>query len=273
MSTKTTKPGVDDGVSTTVVATEVTPLGRAGFAAGSTTATGKWKDGLCDCCSQGICHPSLWCAWCCPLLLMGQVLTRLKMTWYGTSAVAGAYRYTFWTILGIVIVYCIASSVLGCPPEPPTQDDIDQMMAYVDDDNTANDIQSSFQQMMAEYEECPDWKSYTLSCVEVIMTLYSLIVMIRLRRAVRMSYQIKAQSCCGDDGTCVEDCCCVFWCSCCTVSQMARQTADYDHIRAVCCSTTGLPTDLEVAVPPPEPFVMMEESRGDSGKLTPASVI
>jgi hypothetical protein len=190
------------------------------------------------------------------------------MTWYGTAAVDGAYRHSFWMILVMVVTYFTASIFLSCPPEPPAQDDIDQLKSMVDDDLIATQIQQEFEKMAEEYEQCPVWKIHLTSCIEFVMFLYTVIVMIRLRRAIRMSYKIPARDCCCDDGSCVEDCCCVFWCGCCTVSQMARQTADYDHVRAVCCSTTGLPPDLEngtilfTSTSSPEPIVMGSVSRG-----------
>jgi hypothetical protein len=79
-----------------VVATEVTPLTTTGLVGGGTdgggghrstvvttatiwesngTSYGRWKDGLCDCCSFGCCHPSLLNSICFPQLLMGQVRT------------------------------------------------------------------------------------------------------------------------------------------------------------------------------------------------------
>mmetsp|Transcript_43821 Transcript_43821/g.106263 ORF Transcript_43821/g.106263 Transcript_43821/m.106263 type:complete len:276 (+) Transcript_43821:290-1117(+) len=238
------------------IATEATPLAGKVTAATTPTILGRWKDGIFDCFSQGLCHPSLWCACCCPLLLMGQVLTRLKMTWYGTSSSSStAYRRTFWTVLGIFITYCVASSSLSCPPEPPSQGDIDELKSMIDDDSIITQIQQDIDQMTLDYEACPGWKPYVLSCIQCVMGLYTLVVMIRLRRAVRTAYRIPPRGCCGGpSGDCgdvcaVEDCCCVFWCTCCTVSQLARQTADYDHIRAVCCSTTGLPSDVEADIP------------------------
>eukprot|EP00529_Nitzschia_sp_RCC80_P027120 CAMPEP_0113468834 /NCGR_PEP_ID=MMETSP0014_2-20120614/15571_1 /TAXON_ID=2857 /ORGANISM="Nitzschia sp." /LENGTH=280 /DNA_ID=CAMNT_0000361259 /DNA_START=222 /DNA_END=1064 /DNA_ORIENTATION=+ /assembly_acc=CAM_ASM_000159 len=262
------KGSVVDGVAVpevvataTVLATEATPL-AAGKVTTTTTITPTIL--IFDCFSQGLCHPSLWCACCCPLLLMGQVLTRLKMTWYGTttttttSATDGsgaAYRRTFWTVLGIFITYCVACSLLGCPPEPPSQDDVEELKSMIDDDSTITQIQQDVDQMALDYEACPGWKPYVLSCIQCVMGLYTLVVMIRLRRAVRTAYRIPPRGCCGGpSGDCgdvcaVEDCCCVFWCTCCTVSQLARQTADYDRIRAVCCSTTGLPSDVEADIP------------------------
>ena len=38
----------------------------------------------------------------------------------------------------------------------------------------------------------------------------------------------------------------VFWCSCCTVAQMARHTADYETYAARCCSDTGLPPNVQL---------------------------
>lgn len=35
--------------------------------------TGQWKDGLGNCFTNGICHPSLWCAFCCHSIAIGQV--------------------------------------------------------------------------------------------------------------------------------------------------------------------------------------------------------
>ena len=247
------------------VVTEATPLGpvSGGKFDDTPKILGRWKDGIFDCFSQGLCHPSLWCACCCPVLLMGQLLTRMKMTWYGTSSAGSssssstAYRRTFWTVLTILITYCVASSLLGCPPEPPSQGDVDELESMIDDDLIIKQIQEEVDQMTADYEACPGWKPYVLRFIQCIMGLYTFVVMIKLRRAVRAAFQIPPRECCGSsrndnycgDSCSVEDCCCVFWCGCCTVSQLARQTADYDHIRAVCCSTTGLPSDVEADIP------------------------
>jgi len=57
----------------------------------------------------------------------------------------------------------------------------------------------------------------------------------RTRGRIRSRYGIPERDCRG-----CEDCCCAFWCGCCTVSQMARHTADYENYAALCCSETGL---------------------------------
>lgn len=34
--------------------------------------------------------------------------------------------------------------------------------------------------------------------------------------------------------------CCAFWCTCCTIAQISRHTADYEHYPAFCCTESGL---------------------------------
>jgi hypothetical protein len=78
-------------VQAEAVAVEGTPLlgGSGGGGAGGSvvvaatvwesngTFYGRWKDGLCDCCVFGCCHPSLLNAICFPQILMGQVRKKI----------------------------------------------------------------------------------------------------------------------------------------------------------------------------------------------------
>ena len=43
-----------------------------------------------------------------------------------------------------------------------------------------------------------------------------------------------------------EDCCCSFWCHCCTIAQMMRHTADYDKYDAQCCNDTGFASSSDI---------------------------
>jgi hypothetical protein len=112
-------------VAYVVPAGEFTPLtgGNAtivlssGSVAGDPNAPrGAWRDSLCDCCILGPCHPSLWCACCCPQLLMAQVLTRMNMSWLAVKNSPETPR-TFRNVIGVVILYWVASSILA-PDEP-----------------------------------------------------------------------------------------------------------------------------------------------------------
>ena len=57
------------------------------------------------------------------------------------------------------------------------------------------------------------------------------------RGEMRRRHEIPGD-CCGDG--CLGDCCCAYWCSCCTVIQMHRHTHDEYQHRYVLGSKTGL---------------------------------
>lgn len=163
---------------------------------------GKWKDHICNCCSFGPLHPSFLSAWCFPLILLGQVMTRLELSIWGTPGSTEQVRKTFKYILYI----WICSVVLGLIFSPGVTED-------------------------GEDTENPIYGLYGL-----FMFFVFLILMIRTRRAIREKYKIPDESCCGVSN----DICCSFWCGCCTVSQMARQTADYESSPALFFSATGI---------------------------------
>jgi Cys-rich protein (TIGR01571 family) len=190
------------------------------------TAT-TWKDGLCSCCKFGPCHPSFLNACCCPQILMAQVLTRMRLSMLGNPAPEHVYKSTFKNVVILVIAYYSFRFMFGCPSA--------QVLDSGDHDGRHhNDV------------DCPTWQRSLGSLVSTAFGLYTLIVMIKLRAAVRDRFGITTtQTYCPNES--MEDCCCVFWCGCCTVSQLARQTADYDVYLGVCCSPTGLPMSAAAA--------------------------
>ena len=226
---------------TVVVATEVTPVVMGGSSYGrvpydeapTSTSTGHWRDGLCHCCTLGCCHPSLCCAWCCPQLLMGQVLTRMKLSWLGNPT--SAWNHTFKRVVMVVVIYFILSSYLSPPPIVMVENDDDEI-------GYENDPLSGVAEGDDEYYYYPEWKRQCYNFVSFAFGVYSLVVMIKLRSYIRSQSQIPESIVC-------EDCCCVFFCGCCTVAQMARHTANYEEIEetqgicctGTCCSSTGLP--------------------------------
>lgn len=70
---------------------------------------------------------------------------------------------------------------------------------------------------------------------QVLLCILVLTVTARLRCHIRNKYEIPAGEC-GD----IEDCCCAFWCTPCTICQMARHTADFTKYPAQCCTDNGL---------------------------------
>jgi Cys-rich protein (TIGR01571 family) len=61
------------------------------------------------------------------------------------------------------------------------------------------------------------------------------------RSSIREKFMIR-ENCCYD----LEDLCCATFCLPCTISQMARHTANYNDYEAVCCSKSGLPDGVKV---------------------------
>ena len=171
----------------------------------------------------GVFHPSLLNACFCPQILMAQILTRMKMNWLGALAPEYEWHMTFRRIVIIVIVYYVFTSFFRPPPSEV---------------ETAPDGT-----IIVTHPESPLWKAIVYNTLTVAFGLYTLIVLMRLRAAVRAKYEIPTQRC-GE----MEDCCCSFWCGCCTVAQLSRQTANYDELPAVCCTDTGLPTSMPTIV-------------------------
>ena len=92
--------------------------------------------------------------------------------------------------------------------------------------------------LMDEQGKLDDTADIVLSVVNLILLValvLFLVLIFKTRRHIREKYQIPEQQCHG-----CEDCCCTYWCTCCTVAQMARHTGDYRKHGARCCSETGL---------------------------------
>ena len=179
---------------------------------------GIWKDGLFDCCRLGWSHASVWNALCCPQLLMAQVLTRLKLNWLGDLAPENEWRRTFSRIFALVSVYWILSYFLAPAP-------------------AAYDWDEHGEWVRVPAVEGSLWQERLYNFLTWVFGVYSLIVLTKLRRMVRLRYEIPVTFAVLGE---YEDCCLSFWCGCCAVAQMARHTCDYSHQRAACCSPTGL---------------------------------
>lgn len=160
---------------------------------------------------------------------MGQILTRMRMNWLGSPAPEYDWHMTFRRIAIIVIVYYVLSLILTP----------DSTEVFTAEDGTVTVI----------HHEGPLWKAITYNVLTTSFGLYTVIVMIRLRAAVRAKYEIPTKHCgCRIADVSMEDCCCAVFCGCCTVGQMARQTANYEEIRAVCCTDTGLPPSMQTII-------------------------
>jgi len=168
----------------------------------------QWKDDLFDCFQHGICHPSLINACCCPLLLIGQVMTRLKLNWCGNPVSSKAWMNTFTIMIFITVAYIILNAI------------------------GRNDVIEEDGNIRLENDEGQD--SGYLDIVSSIFGAFVLFVTYNVRKHIRAKYQIPEQNCIG-----CEDFCCALWCGACVTSQMARHTTDYDRVEAKFCGSTG----------------------------------
>jgi len=185
----------------------------------ATSVIGRWKDDLFACTRHGICHPSFLNACCCQLVLLGQVMTRLKMNWKAQPAPPEEVKNTFRNMV-IVTVVMVITMVMTTP-----QFDIDI------DDEFGN---------LTIVQEDP---SVTYHFLQFTYFVYALYVVMKVRKAVRERDSIPAGKC-GN----LEDVCCAYFCGCCTVSQMSRQTANYDDEQAAFFTSDGLTVTAQTPV-------------------------
>jgi Cys-rich protein (TIGR01571 family) len=179
--------------------------------------TGMWKDGLCDCFSAGLCHASLWCACCCSRIGMAQIMTRMSLTWLGAPGQRVSTKDTFKVVVMLVVAYFIFSVSLEVA-SPGFDAEISVPIA----------VMKNLGALFFFW-----WSVYSL---------------IKTRQSVRRQYSIPEERCIG-----CEDLCCTLWCGCCTVSQMARHTGEYENYPApcystTCCSSTGHPKGAPLTV-------------------------
>lgn len=186
--------------------TFLTPVPNATDVSRIHAPTGKWKDGICDCFAYGACHPHLWCAFFCSKILMAQVMTRMNLTWLGEPGPRAATQNTFKVVIILLLSYWVYSTTLEIASLDYRPDNAPLYMMIM---------------------------KAVGSILWIIWTTYSLC---RTRQSIREQYSIPEQRCPG-----CEDFCCSFFCTCCTLAQMARHTGEYETYPGKCCTSTGLP--------------------------------
>lgn len=250
---------------------------------------GQWKDRWFDCCRLGLCHVTLWNACFCPQILAAQILSRLQLNWFGdpvsetepqqqqrTKLPVGpgkSSHETFHRVLFLVISYWCLSTLTDPNHLPgPTSFIFNEGLILV------FNSPSVLQQYINNYT--------FYNVINLLYGIYTFLLLTKLRYHTRRIHRIPPSSpwrvlnryCNGDKNSTVQDintgsasyvddnygtvddCCMAMFCGCCSVAQMARQTASYhkcscddtdylDHPyeHAVCCSINGLPTKPTLA--------------------------
>lgn len=192
--------------------TFMVPLPTSAAADRINAPTGRWKDGLFDCFSVGICHPSLCCAVWCSRIAMAQVMTRMSLTWLGEPGQRISTKETFKVVVLLYVAYITFDTAFGIAS-----------VGYA--------------------ETIPDYITASRSLGGLVFSIYSLYSLCRTRQNVRRQYSIPEEHCVG-----CEDLACAMCCSCCAISQMARHTGEYETYPGVCCSKTGHPEGTPLTV-------------------------
>ena len=155
-------------------------------------------------------------------VLLGQIQSRLNLTWLGGSKSASNRMSTCITWLSVSIASYIIISIL-------TFIQVALAGKKIADEETGHDTL----EMQAELAVV----NAATSAFSMGFAVLSVIALARTRKKIRHKYSIQ------EGGACVgcEDVCLSLWCSCCAVGQMARHTADYEKYPGSWCSETGLP--------------------------------
>ena len=175
----------------------------------------RWRDELFDCFRHGFDHPFLCNTIFCPLIAMHQILTRIQMDGTGDRLVTLKSRtrvcFVVWLVFLLVLVHILYFSYLW--------------LATPDEDAILI-------------------TTMPLIGMDLLLLFYKIYIVAKTRRQVRREYDIPELRCHGN-----EDCCMAVFCTCCTIAQMGRHTADYETYRAYCCTDTGLANHIEVKLP------------------------
>lgn len=139
------------------------------------------------------------------VVLMGQVMQRMLLTWLGEPGPIVSTKNSFKVVVTLVACYFIYALALEFATVPYT------------------------------IEDTPAWLPALKTVGSIIFSVWALYALCRTRENIRARYSIPEERCNG-----CEDLCCSLWCTCCTVAQVARHTGDYEDYPASCCTPTGL---------------------------------
>jgi Cys-rich protein (TIGR01571 family) len=134
----------------------------------------------------------------------GQVISRLRLTWTGQSGSVSETTGAFQILFALVLIYCVlhfgGTFISG----------------FYDGDDPPALILDTFDVIL-----------------HIAYFIFTVVVLIRVRRQVRETYGIPATG--NEDVFC--SCCC----PCFVAAQMLRHTTDYDTYPSTCCTATGIP--------------------------------
>ena len=144
---------------------------------------------------------------------MAQVMMRMQLTWLGEPGPIISTKNTFKVVVVLVVAYIVYSTALEIASE------------------------------ISDVPNVPVFIPVLRIVGSVLFSIWALWSLCMTRKNARARFSIEEQRCQG-----CEDVCCAFFCTCCTVAQLARHTGEYETYRGVCCSQTGHPVGTPLVV-------------------------
>mmetsp|Transcript_7634 Transcript_7634/g.10873 ORF Transcript_7634/g.10873 Transcript_7634/m.10873 type:complete len:312 (+) Transcript_7634:215-1150(+) len=201
---------------------------------------GNWKDHWCNFCAFGCCHAVLCNAYWCTPVLLGQVMSRMKLDWLAREGNSSGAAMTFKIVFAIFLVYILLDPFLAVSPFIPGTTITTMRNLY---DYVVIVLVSQEENPKPGQHVLPQWAT-SMSIVNFLYGSfflgYIVYVMTKTRQYIRKKYAIPELYCKSG----YEDLCCSLCCPCCTAAHMARHTADYDTYASSCCTDTGLPAHV-----------------------------
>jgi len=147
------------------------------------------------------------------IVLVGQIMHRLKLDWKGNEGSIAETAGTFRIMFLATIVYV----------------SIDQFLKFL----------PFFAMLSGSYNDDEEYATlaFVRGIIGIAYFIITTVLVAKTRAHIRSKYSIPEKDCRGSG---MEDCICALFCPCCTLAQMARHTADYENYASKCCSETGL---------------------------------
>lgn len=177
--------------------------------------------GLFGCFNNCCCSPVLWLwvGWCCnpiPYMLVTDTMTRMRFDisdcfvlfvevlvriYAAFEASSNGDFFCFHVVFAFSIAFdaCLLSTLK----------------------TTSNNLHTGF---------CVSY--YIVATIDFLFAIHIFVIGIRTRYSILQKPNIPVGKCKG-----AEDCCCVFWCGCCSTQQLTRHTADNETYDTEWCST------------------------------------
>jgi len=145
-------------------------------------------------------------------------MTRLKLTWTSIPARTNVeIQHTFRVMIVITLFLLILNWILSTIM-------LYEIEIHTNEENNLTTL---------TYSPLYEMTNMLRNWMNILCLIYTVFTMTKTRSYIRTIYSIP--------GSLWGDCWVSFWCVCCTISQMASQTTEYDLYPGKCCTSTGLP--------------------------------